>query len=196
MIIVLDDLLTQTYANEIENEVRNLPYYYKEQTSEYTDDVPFMISTPETRDYGQFVCPILHSAAPKLLGSDFFDHLKPLYYTVHDRLQLSLRGLIRVKANILLQQASADPNHYNIPHQDSADSTLSMVYYCNDSDGPTVLFNEFYSETPPARLTIKEKIQPRKNRAVIFESNRYHASSNPIHSKARFVLNFVMAVEK
>lgn len=193
MITILDDLLSPSYADAIENEVRNLPYYYKEQTSEYTEDVPYIISTPETKDYGQFVCPILHNAQSNLIGSGFFDQVKPLFYIAQDRLQMKLTGLVRVKANILLQQPTAPIEHYNIPHQDSVSGTLSMVYYCNDSDGPTVLFNEFYSDAPPSRLTIRERIQPKKNRAVIFESNRYHASSNPIYTKARFVLNFVIA---
>lgn len=191
MIVVLDDLLTPSYADALENEVRNLPYLYKEQTSEYAEDIPFIITTPETRDYGQFVCPILHTEATDLIGSYLFDQVKPIFYSAQDRLQMQLHGLTRVKANLLLQQ-TASPDHYNIPHQDSTGNTLSMVYYCNDSDGDTILFDQFYTGIPPERLTIHQRVTPKKNRAVIFDSTRYHASSNPIHTKARFVLNFVM----
>jgi hypothetical protein len=194
MIIVMDNLLTPSYADAIENEVRNLPYLYNEYTSQYTEDVPFIITTPETKEYGQFVCPILIGTS-NLLGSYFFDKVKPIFYSAQDRLQMQLQGLSRVKANILLQQTTASPNHYNIPHQDTTGNTLSMVYYCNDSDGDTFLFNESHSDTPPERLTIKDRITPKKNRAVIFDSTRYHASSNPIHTKARFVLNFVIVKE-
>ncbi len=193
MITVLDDLLTPSYADAIENAVKDLPYYYTEQTSGYTEDITYYITTPETVDFGQLSCPILHHMHSNVIGSHFFEQLKPVFYIVQDRIQMKLTGLIRLKANVLLQQSTAPIDHYNIPHQDSAGDSLSMVYYCNDSDGPTVLFNEFYCETPPSRLTIRERVQPKKNRAVIFESNRYHASSNPIHTKARFVLNFVIA---
>jgi hypothetical protein len=192
MIVVLDNLLTPSYADALENGVRNLPYLYKEQTSEYTEDVPFIITTPETRDYGQFVCPILHPKTTNLLGSSFFDQVKPIFYSAQDRLQMQLHGLSRVKANLLLQQPHAPLDHYNIPHQDDDQNTLSLVYYCNDSDGDTILFDQFYTGTPPERLTIHQRVTPKKNRAVIFDSTRYHASSNPINTKARFVLNFVI----
>lgn len=196
MIMVLDDFLTPSYADAIETSVKGLPYLYSNETSGYAEDIAYIITTPETKDYGQFVCPILHNLAKeRLVGSYIFNELKVLYYTAQDRLQIPLTGLSRLKANILLRQPDAPADHYNIPHQDSINSSgnnLSMVYYCNDSDGDTFLFNEFYSETPPTRLTIAERIQPRKNRAVIFDSNRFHASSNPIKTEARFVLNFVI----
>ena len=194
MIIILDDLLTPSYADAIENEVRSLPYLYKERTSEYTEDISFIITTPETKDYGQFVCPILHPEATNLWGTHFSEQVKPIYYSAQDRLEMKFLGISRVKANILLKQSDANPDHYNIPHQDSAGNTLSMVYYCNDSDGDTVLFNEFYTGKPPERLTINQRITPKKNRAVIFDSTRYHASSNPIQTNARFVLNFVIVL--
>lgn len=194
MIIVLDNLLTPSYADAIEHEVKNLRYLYLEQTSEYSKEVPFIITTPETKDYGQFSCSILHKedTQSQSFRLDFFELVRPIFYSAQDRLEMKFPGLTRVKANILLQQPTAPADHYNIPHQDSKGNTLSMVYYCNDSDGDTFLFNEFYTGKPPERLTIKERITPKKNRAVIFDSTRYHASANPIHTNARFVLNFVI----
>jgi len=71
------------------------------------------------------------------------------------------------------------------------------VYYCNDSDGDTFLFNEFFEQgTLPSRLTLAQRVTPRKNRAVIFESNRYHASSNPRKSSERIIINFVFHASK
>jgi len=194
MIIVLDDLVTPSYADAIEDEVKNLRYLYLEQTSEYTDGNSFIITTPETKDYGQFSCSILHKEEThsQAFRLEFFQLVRPIYYSAQDRLEMKFPGLTRVKANILLQQSTASPDHYNIPHQDSAGNTLSMVYYCNDSDGDIFLFNEFYTGKPPERLTINQRITPKKNRAVIFDSTRYHASSNPIQTTARFVLNFVI----
>jgi Rps23 Pro-64 3,4-dihydroxylase Tpa1-like proline 4-hydroxylase len=67
-----------------------------------------------------------------------------------------------------------------------------MVYYCNDSDGDTFLFNEFYDGKNPDKLTIAQRVTPKKNRCVVFESNRMHASSSPIYSKDRRIINFVI----
>jgi hypothetical protein len=68
-----------------------------------------------------------------------------------------------------------------------------MVYYVNDSDGDTFLFNEFYeSGKVPELFTLYNRVSPKKNRLVIFESNRYHASSNPKLNQDRFIINFVL----
>jgi hypothetical protein len=72
-----------------------------------------------------------------------------------------------------------------------------MIYYVNDSDGDTFLFNEFWdpvSGQPPTQLTLNQRVTPKRNRAVIFESDRFHASSNPRFNKNRFIINFVMKV--
>lgn len=197
MIKVFDNFLTPSYALAIEHMVRNdLMYVYKPETSEYTDGVEYMIRTEQTLDMGQMVCPLLHTEAQELPFGHKFEFLKPMFYTLLDRSRMNFAGIVRLKANILLQNPLATPDNYNIPHQDSGAECYSMVYYCNDSDGDTFLFNEFYDPSaPPERLTIHQRVSPKRNRAVLFESNRYHASSNPIVSKDRFVLNFVLRKE-
>jgi hypothetical protein len=194
MIQVFDDFLAPSYADAIEHMVRNeLMYIYKPQTSEYTDGVEYMIRTEQTLDNGQMVCPLLHSEAKELVFGYKFEFLKPMFYTLLNRSRMGFEGIVRLKANILLQNRLATSDNYNIPHQDSGEECYSMVYYCNDSDGDTFLFNEFHDpSTPPERITIHQRVSPKKNRAVLFESNRYHASSNPIMNTDRFVLNFVL----
>jgi hypothetical protein len=198
MIKVFDNFLSPSYADAIEHMVRHdLMYTYKTETSEYTEGVKYLIRTDQTVDKGQMVCPLLHTEAQELPFGNKFEVLKPMFYTLLDRSGMDFEGIVRLKANILLQNPMATSENYNIPHQDSDDTCYSMVYYCNDSDGDTFLFNEFYeSNTPPERLTIHQRVTPRKNRAVLFESRRYHASSNPIVSRDRFVLNFVLKLKE
>jgi hypothetical protein len=194
MIQIFDNLLSPSYADAIEHMVRkDLMYSYVQQTSEPIEGVPYMIRTEQTLDAGQMTSPLLHSKVSDIPFSNKFEFVKPVFYNLLDRSRMYFAGIVRLKANILLQNPLATTENYNIPHQDSDDTCYSMVYYCNDSDGDTFLFNEFHdSNTPPDRLTINQRVSPRKNRAVLFESNRYHASSNPIINKDRFVLNFVL----
>jgi hypothetical protein len=196
MIQIFDDFLSPSYADAIEHMVRNdLMYTYKPETSEYTDGIGYIIKTQQTLDIGQLVCPLLHPEANKLPFGHKFEFLQPMFYHLLDRSKKNITGIVRLKANILLQNPIATKDNYNIPHQDSDNSCYSMVYYCNDSDGDTFLFNEFHDPNkPPDRLTINQRVSPRKNRAVLFNSNRYHASSNPIINKDRFVLNFVLKI--
>jgi len=39
------------------------------------------------------------------------------------------------------------------------------------------------------KLTIRERVEPKNNTAVMFKGNIFHTSSNPIHSDWRIVLN-------
>ena len=194
MIKIIDNLLTPSYADAIEQDVRQLHYLYSAETSYYTGK-DAIIKTDMTFDVGQFVCPILpavnHQITPH---SNYFNSLKPLVYTIQDVFsELKLTDVVRIKTNLLLQ-ANIPEGHYNVPHQDANHECYTMVYYCNDSDGDTFLFEEFWEDDSnlPNKLTVRQRITPKKNRLVLFESNRYHASSNPSKNKERFVINIVM----
>ena len=96
--------------------------------------------------------------------------------------------LYRMKVNGLFQRKE---KAYHYPHTDWKlnDAGMTALYYVNDSDGPTYLFNEFYKDNPK-KLTVYKKIPPKMGRMVVFET-RYHASSSPIKSSTRFVFNIV-----
>lgn len=97
--------------------------------------------------------------------------------------------LYRMKINGLFQRKE---KAYHYPHTDWKlnDAGMTALYYVNDSDGPTYLFNEFYKDNPK-KLTVYKKIPPKMGRMVVFEATRYHASSSPIKSSTRFVFNIV-----
>ena len=67
--------------------------------------------------------------------------------------------LYRMKVNGLFQRKE---KAYHYPHTDWKlnDAGMTALYYVNDSDGPTYLFNEFYKDNPK-KLTVYKKIPPR-----------------------------------
>lgn len=191
--IVLDDILTPAYANAIEYEAHQLRYLYSVQTS--TKNIAYngpVLDTEMTYDCGQLECSLYHpKAQPTPLP--LFDQLKPLVFTVQDRLRnvVDITNTVRCKVNILWQKETFPENHYNVVHQDSDENCVSMVYYVNDSDGDTWLFNQFYEEGVLPKLSVAKRITPKKNRLVVFNGRRYHASSNPRNTRERIVINFV-----
>jgi hypothetical protein len=199
---VFDNFISPTYANTIEADaIYHLQYMYIKKTSftggDYNAQV-FMDNN--TVDIGQMSCPVLHPTE-SIKFSYYFTFLKPFIFNIQDaNPDLNLTGIHRLKFNILLQNSTAPENHYNIAHQDSVTpDSYSAVYYINDSDGDTFLFNEVVTDENilPERLTVAKRITPKKNRLLIFESNRYHASSNPRTSDSRFVINTIFVpVEK
>lgn len=198
MIKVIDNLLPPMYANQIEHDtVHELMYKYRK----YTSSVPSMLTnTDNIIDYGQFVCTLLNSSVnAEYKFGNYFNFLKAVIFTANQHIDKQIVSIERVKVNLLLQQCNFSKNHYNFPHVDESEDTTqySMIYYINDSDGDTFMFNEFYNpdQDPPTELTLYQRVSPKKNRAVIFNSNRYHASSNPKEHANRFIINFVMKVE-
>ena len=100
---------------------------------------------------------------------------------------------IRQKFNLLGQNSLIKEGKYNTPHIDNKwFNSYSMIYYVNDSDGDTIIFNEKGGKNlkkRPDKLTIKERITPKKNRAVLFRGDYFHTSTNPTKYEKRIILN-------
>ena len=101
--------------------------------------------------------------------------------------------LVRCQVNLIINKGT-DPNRYLLPHVDSVyDGVKTLLYYVNDSDGDTFVFNEKYNPENPVidKVTISNRYSPKKGTAVLFDSNLYHAGSNPILSIDRIAINFI-----
>lgn len=199
--IVIDDVLTKSHSDELEQICRDhLSYRYSPVTVDKNYSIngvnysPFQDSN--TFDRGHF-CSMITDHAGNVLDRVFYSLALPIFHKAKDTLpDLQINNLRRMKVNLLLKQDVAPDYHYNIAHHDIALENIkhySMVYYLNDSDGDTHLFQEFTNDDYPVKsLTPFASITPKKNRLVIFDSNRMHASSNPKNSAERFVINFVV----
>jgi hypothetical protein len=113
---------------------------------------------------------------------------------VLDETNLKLNRILRIKANFLTQNPdhSFDEMCINFPHLDNYHEHKVLVYYVNDSDGDTVLFNERYKPSDiggNVHLTTEARVTPKKGRILMFDGLQYHTSQNPINSKHRCVLN-------
>jgi hypothetical protein len=190
MILVLDDVMTEEYCTSLENLPYWLKFYYMDTTSYPTEQFPVVYTDENVKDIGQLSSPLYILNEHK---ESCYDIITPFLYVIKQKVQqIKFNNEIRVKYNILVRNVDSTPSNYNTPHHDAVSNAYSIVYYCNDSDGDTFLFNEFYEGKNPDKLTIAQRVTPKKNRCVIFESNRMHASSSPIYSKDRRVINFVI----
>ncbi|HEX4405318.1 MAG TPA: 2OG-Fe(II) oxygenase, partial [Polyangia bacterium] len=125
--------------------------------------------------------------------SQFFDVIFPFFYFLEDKTGIRLEAVERIKANMLLRSTEPD-DRYNTPHIDVPDPGYkSLLYYVKDSDGDTFFFNETWRDKKA--LTLKQRISPKKGKAVVFDSNVWHASSNPRQSQNRVVLNLIFKVK-
>lgn len=92
----------------------------------------------------------------------------------------------RIKINLLTKKESK--HLYHTPHVDYDFPHTTLLYYVNDSDGPTYFFNEKYDGSRK-KLTIHSKVEPRQGRFVLFDGHTFHASSNPQYHDYRCIIN-------
>ena len=95
----------------------------------------------------------------------------------------------RIKSNLTFNLTDYKKiNHQPIHIDKDTEDIKSLLYYVNDSDGDTLFFDN--------DLNIIKRVSPKKNTAILFDSNILHAGSNPIKSKKRIVINTIFKMEK
>ena len=103
-----------------------------------------------------------------------------------------LDKVLRIKFNLQQPHPRNKRKFHNVPHVDNTnDKHYSLIFYPENTDGDTVLFNQMMEnvgQTKP-KLTVAKRVSPIANRCVMFNGWRYHAGSNPSKYDRRIVMN-------
>tara|TARA_Y100000004_G_scaffold197178_1_gene270226 strand:+ start:2246 stop:2833 length:588 start_codon:yes stop_codon:yes gene_type:complete len=182
-IIVLDDVISKTYQNSIEDAVTSNGFIYHFTRDISTD------SSSKVKNFG-------FSRQLKWNSEENFD---PFHYMM---IPLLNEAFFRIKKEIshifrgrIFMSTSGTPNEIDMAHVDDSIYHMVLLYYVNDSTGDTYLFEEFHEENTdidlisPDKLTIKDTVTPKKGRVLIFNGLRYHSSSRPKLNN-RIVINY------
>lgn len=201
---IIDNFLPKETQDELEEVLTSYKYSISIGTvqKDYRNSLPFIKTLPKS-EVIQFESKIVYD------GSCIFPEEEEIYFrqiwntfvkaNIEDVVcNLSTSNdivLTRMKSNILPNQKKGLFGHiHHTPHIDCVESdrftNISCIYYVNDSDGPTVLYNEYLADNPK-KLTVFKKIPPKKGRLLAFHSNRYHTSSSPRRSQYRNIINMV-----
>ena len=193
-LVEIERFLPESYANILEQLICRSGEFLWQYNASTNDLAAPEIMSKDARSYDadQFVHALYQQGERR---SQFFDLVFPMFYFMEDKTGVALAAVERMKANLLVQKPHEDGT-YNTPHVDIVEpGHKSLLYYVKDSDGDTFLFNETHRETSRDRkpLTIRKRVSPRKGKAILFDSNIWHASSHPRENATRVVLNFVFS---
>jgi hypothetical protein len=193
-LVEIERFLPDSYANILEDLVCKSGEFLWQYNASTNDLKNPQIMSRDERSYqaDQFVHALYQEGARR---SAYFDVVFPMFYFMEDKTGVALKSVERMKANLLVQKPHVEGT-YNTPHIDIPDAGFkSLLYYVKDSDGDTFLFNERFHETRDGKrpLTIRKRVSPRKGKAVLFDSNIWHASSHPHENQTRVVLNFIFS---
>lgn len=178
-------------SDYIENKIlsnNDISWQFSTETSSYTKDNSSFITkdTLDSFQFEHFIVSSKNGVLDPLLLSEVISPLVNEYQKNYSHFP-NLTNVSRAKINILTQNNLSD-NTYNIPHIDDNIEHFVMIYYINDSDGDTYIFNETYDKTKK-ELTIYQRIKPKKGKFLVFDGKYFHSSSNPQKSTIRSVIN-------
>jgi hypothetical protein len=192
MFQVIDNFVSNRYATDLENMCKQeVPWYLEGDMSGVNRKNPDnkKYNAPgadyEGPQYG-FGHWALH---PNGERSSFFERVYPLVYSLEEKAQISIERIARIR---LALTTSVGKEVQHLPHVDYFLPHKVLLYYVNDSDGDTFMFNEMYSpenHNSLSNFTLKQRVTPKKNRAIIFDGLTYHNSSKPVKNTARYVIN-------
>ena len=125
--------------------------------------------------------------------------VKPILYFFAEKTNVFVKQVLRVRLRLTFQHPDREKFLFNKPHTDLPDHNgpyKTLVYYINDSDGDTFIFDKFFNKEDSRNVLkdIDKKIilqhTPKQGSAVYFEGHQYHAGNTPIKYKHRYVINF------
>lgn len=88
------------------------------------------------------------------------------------------KELTRVKCNMVTRGATNTVPH--VPHVDRYTPHTVLIYYVNDADGDTIVFED----------NKEVCISPEKGKYIIFDGKYKHCGTSPTLSNHRLVINF------
>jgi len=185
--IILDDFINEQMQNEIEDSLFDCVWYYLLDNT--------LGSKSSDSKYRKFLNPLEYKINPTFcanllysLNDQIYEKVKLLIKKSCDRINFEIekvdRCYVGVHALISNLQESELINaiHVNkdIPH-------LVMLYYVNDSDGDTILYDKTFYDIPSDidnpelkyDLKITHKISPKRGRVLFFDGKFFHAASTP-----------------
>ena len=120
------------------------------------------------------------------ITSPFYNIIEPIIKNFGKKYNYNKIKLWRAKANLQTQSSNIIKDSHCGPHNDLWFPHHVLLYYLNDSDGDTFLFDK--------NKNIIDRITPKRGKAIFFNGDILHASSLPVKSKYRAVINIDMEI--
>jgi len=124
-----------------------------------------------------------------------------------NKINKKLAKKYRIKINKTIPYHIDANEEYRLLHIDKMEPHVTIVYYINDSDGDTLIFNdennkhlkdikEFINNDnflDPKNFKLTNSISPKKGRVVVFDGNLWHYGKYPTKSE-RNIININLAI--
>ena len=188
-VLIIDDLVPKQLQDKIEKaflsngEVNCNWFFHPASCIEENNPWADLLKHRNVVEAPQF-CHYMYDEE-KGINSEYFNYVAPLLNILKQEYTDVNFDIVRIKANLQLQNKLSCNEKHAAPHKDFNFGHHVFLYYINDCDGDTFLFNELGN----GEIEVVERVSPKKGRLVCFDGKWLHASSVPINSEYRAVLN-------
>lgn len=190
-IIVIDDIVDVEIQNQIEQALlgADTKWTFNRYTAYKKERFP-QVSNEQRMAITSFT----HLALDGVRPNPYYNLYMQVIEQAASRLNFEITQVIGMRANLQVPVYQKFTN--GIPHVD-----LSIVapykiglYYVNDSDGDTELYDQTSDNTTIDEIkkreeTLRQAVSPKKGRFVLFDGNIYHRAGLPT-KEIRCVLNY------
>jgi len=123
--------------------------------------------------------------------------LLPILFVFCDKAKIPFSTLLRIRVGLFPRNGVEAPHHN--PHVDFVQPHQTAVYYVNDSDGDTVVFNQTIDDVSlddsaahanAGKFTIAGRVAPKKGTMMCFDGRHYHASMHPRAASKRIAITY------
>lgn len=138
--------------------------------------------------------------------SPFFQMIYPLVLSITSNANIPFNRLYRMRANLTLANTDIGEKDWLLPHIDSFFPHWNVIYYVNDSDGDTILFNETNDDYDSGQrdidtiskgnFTVKKRVTPKKGKILAFHGRYYHSVQLSRESKYRCLININLGTQQ
>jgi hypothetical protein len=183
--IVIDNLLDEKKSGALHNTIMNLADW------RFLNDVSG-VSNQTYPSHG-FVNVMNHPSSEQ--KSNMFNHAVSLIVPALIEKNFKFKEIYYSRIFLQLPLAAQYLKEHNGVHVDLPPEFphIAGVYYVNDSDGETIIYNQTIDEVPgnSQNVNLKEhmRVKPKAGRMVLFDGARYHCSSQPTLNY-RCIINF------
>lgn len=185
--IVIDDVIPKDLQESFHDAIVYSPHWRMLNDMSYTEG---QINNPS---YG-FNCLLKHPEHGIL--SPLYESISvPIINSVLQKTKIQIKDIYYNRAFLQVPLSDKFYKGKNGIHVDIPDPHYACVYYLNDCDGDTFVYEQNFHDTKYGSknvdLKVHKKVTPKKGRFVMFDGARFHCSSQPKDSY-RCIINFVL----
>jgi len=178
MMKIIDNFLSKTYYNSILEILSGNQFDWK-----YFDNItePQPKALEHFNGYG-----FSHIFWDEDRGSSnpLGPYMEPLLYQIMDVAECDL--VLRARADMVTWTKD---EYIHPPHPDFPFLNTAAIFYVNETDGDTIIYDVKPNEETILKLKELERVSPKPNRLVLFEGNILHTGCSPTKHKNRILIN-------